>query len=290
MIVFSNEQKRYIQEGCDVRQSLLDSVEVAITFDGLRKKKRKHTLLYSPTGLGKTRNIKRLCKRKGIAFEVISGKSSLYQMALKLLVLRYLKPDGEPMVIIFDDFDMFFKNQDMMNILKNMIEGEESFTYSVGVNENQLTAIQLEAYNKYKEKYGKGFVVPCDEFVFVVTTNFMLPFDSQVEKAREKDGSSGKADKLDSLAAFRSRFRTHDFHINREVRWGWLSYVLLEDNLIEELSHEQRMIMSEFLWNHRDVMKEMNLRTLEKMADDMLDFPTRYRDMWESYTNREIKF
>lgn len=288
MVIFTKEQKRYIEEGRDERQALIESIEVAIN---LSSRRRKHTLLYSPTGLGKTRNIKRMCERKGIPYEVISGKQSLYQIALKLLVLRYLIPDGDKMIIIFDDFDMFFKNQDMMNILKNMIEGEEAFTYNVGVNETQLTPIQQEAYDKFKDKYGKGFVVPCDQFVFVVTTNFMLPFDSQVEKAREKEGSSSKADKLDSLAAFRSRFRTQDFHISREVRWGWLSYVLIEDNLIEELTHEERVIMSDFIWNNREIMKEMNLRTLEKMSDDMLDFPNDYRDRWEkNYTNRYIKF
>lgn len=288
MLTLSKEQKRFIREGADERQSLIDSIEVAIN---LSSRRRKHTLLYSPTGLGKSRNIKRMCERKGIPHEVISGKSTLYQIALKLLVLRYLIPDGEQMVIIFDDFDMFFKNQEMMNVLKNMIEGEEAFAYEVGVNESQLTNVQLEAYKKYKSKYAKGFTVPCDQFTFVVTTNFMLPFDSQVEKVREKEGSSSKADKLDSLAAFRSRFRTQDFHISREVRWGWLSHVLIEDNLYEELNDEQRLIMADFIWNHRDVMKEMNLRTLEKMGDDMLDFPNDYRDRWEkNYTNRNIKF
>ena len=275
----SKQQLHFIDLGQSQRESLESAARVAVK--GVHRK-RKHTLVYSPTGLGKTYVFKKVLEETGIDFAIISGKQSLFQMALNLLVYYHLKPNGEPMVILFDDCDVFFTKADLMNVLKNMTEGEHSLVYNVNINESQLTPVQLEAYKKYKSKIGKGFVVPCDEFVFFFTTNFMLPFDQQVDKLRKKEGNSSKVEKLESLAAFRSRFRTKDYPMDKDTKWGYLTYVLMECDLISELDVESRIIMADWVMYNWDKMKETNLRTLEKMGEDMLDYPDSYKDVWEA--------
>lgn len=276
---FSKHQLHLIDLGQSQRESLESAARAAV--QGAHRK-RKHTLVYSPTGLGKTYVFKKVLEETGIDFAIISGKQSLFQMALNLLVYYHLKPKGEPMVILFDDCDVFFTKADLMNVLKNMTEGEHSLVYNVNINESQLTPVQLEAYKKNKNKIGKGFVVPCDEFVFFFTTNFMLPFDQLVNKLRKKEGNSSKVDKLESLAAFRSRFRTKDYPMDKDTKWGYLTYVLMECNLIPELDDESRIIMADWVMYNWDKMKETNLRTLEKMGEDMLDYPDSYKDVWEA--------
>jgi hypothetical protein len=276
---FSKQQLHFIQLGKSQRESLKSAVIAAIV--GV-KRKRKHTLVYSPTGLGKTYVFKEELDKHGIDYAVISGKQSLFQIALNLLVYYHLKPKGEPMVILFDDCDVFFTKADLMNVLKNMTEGENSLVYNVNIIESQLTPVQLEAYKKYKSKIGKGFVVPCDEFVFFFTTNFMLPFDQQVDKLRKREGNSSKVEKLESLAAFRSRFRTKDYPMDKDTKWGYLTYVLMECDLIPELDEESKMIMADWILYNWDKLKETNLRTLEKMGEDMLDYPDTYKDVWEA--------
>jgi hypothetical protein len=276
---FSKQQLHYIDLGKAQRGSLQSAVDAAIL--GINRK-RKHTLVYSPTGLGKSHVFKKRLDYHGIPYAIISGKQTIFQIALNLLVYYHLKPKGEPMVILFDDCDVFFTKADLMNILKNMTEGENSLVYNVNINESQLSPVQLEAYKKNKSKIGKGFVVPCDEFVFFFTTNFMLPFDQQVDKLRKKEGNSSKTEKMESLAAFRSRFRTKDYPMDKDTKWGYLAYVLMECDLVPELNEEERMIMIDWVMYNWDKMKETNLRTLEKMGEDMLDNPDNYKDVWEA--------
>lgn len=276
---FSKQQLHYIDLGKTQRESLESAVTAAI--NGINRK-RKHTLVYSPTGLGKTHVFKSMLDKYEVDYAIVSGKQSLFQIALNLLVYYHLKPKGEPMVILFDDCDIFFTKADMMNVLKNMTEGENSLVYNVNVVETQLSPVQLEAYKANKSKIGKGFVVPCDEFIFFFTTNTMLPFDGQVNAIRKKEGYSSKVEKLESLAAFRSRFRTKDYPMDKDTKWGYLTYVLMECDLIPELNEEERMIMADWVMYNWDKMKETNLRTLEKMGEDMLDYSDSYKDVWEA--------
>jgi hypothetical protein len=280
MITLSKQQNYFIEEGKSQRNALENAVLDAISV--ANKGKRKHTLVYSPTGLGKSYVFKKILEKNGIPFAVVSGKNSLFQLALNLMVYYHLKPKGEIMIILMDDCDMFFTKQDLMNVLKNMIEGEFKLTYNVQVNESQLTSIQKQAYKKCKSKIGRGIEVPCDEFVFMVTTNFMLPFDNQVDKLRKKEGTSSKVEKLESLAAFRSRFRTKDYPMDKNTKWGYLAYVLLNTDIVEGINKSQKTILIDWVWNNWDKMKETNLRTLEKMAEDMEFNPKTYRDRWES--------
>jgi hypothetical protein len=279
-IQLSKQQINLIDLGKQQRTALEKAVYDAI--GSCSNGKRRHTLVYSPTGLGKTYVFKKILDEMGVKYSVISGKNSLFQIALNLMVLWHLKPKGEQLIILFDDCDIFFTKQELMNVLKNMIEGEQSLVYNVGVMESQLDPVQLEAYKKCKSKYGKGFAVPCDEFTFMVTTNFMLPFDIQADQLRKKDGSSSKADKIESLAAFRSRFRTKDYPMDKNTKWGYLAYVMLELDLFEDLDLDNRKILIDWLWSNWDKMKETNLRTLEKMAEDMVNSSENYKDVWES--------
>jgi hypothetical protein len=275
----TKQQLSLILLGKEQRKSLENAVLTAIK--SARVNKRKHTLVYSPTGLGKTYVFKKVLDNNKIKYSVISGKNSLFQIALNLMVLYYLKPKGEQLIILFDDCDMFFTKQDLMNVLKNMTEGEHSLVYNVLINESQLTKIQLEAYKKCKSPYGKGIIVPCNEFTFLFTTNFMLPFDKQADLIRKKDGSSAKAEKIESLAAFRSRFRTKDYPMDKNTKWGYLAYVLLELDLFPELDNYQKSILIDWVWNNWDKMKETNLRTLEKMSEDMINNEDDFKDIWE---------
>jgi hypothetical protein len=120
-----------------------------------------------------------------------------------------------------------------------------------------------------------------NEFTFLFTTNFMLPFDKQADLIRKKDGSSAKAEKIESLAAFRSRFRTKDYPMDKNTKWGYLAYVLLELDLFPELNNYQKSILIDWVWNNWDKMKETNLRTLEKMAEDMINNEDDFKDIWE---------
>ena len=62
MITLSKQQNYFIEEGKSQRNALENAVLDAISV--ANKGKRKHTLVYSPTGLGKSYVFKKILEKK----------------------------------------------------------------------------------------------------------------------------------------------------------------------------------------------------------------------------------
>ena len=48
------------------------------------------------------------------------------------------------------------------------------------------------------------------------------------------------------------------------------------------LTKPQAMILLDWMYTNWFEMKESNIRTIEKMAYEMIDYPEEYRDIWEA--------
>ena len=101
-------------------------------------------------------------------------------------------------------------------------------------------------------------------------------------KAAQAKGASAKANKMLDLVAIRGRFNTKDFELNKEENWGWLAEVGLNDGALHMLTKEASMILLDWVYTNWYDMKESNIRTIEKMAYEMVDYPEEYRDIWEA--------
>ena len=52
--------------------------------------------------------------------------------------------------------------------------------------------------------------------------------------------------------------------------WGWIADVTLNEDCVE-LSFEDKMILLDWMYNNWDNMKERSIRTVEKMAETMIE-------------------
>ena len=123
-----------------------------------------------------------------------------------------------------------------------------------------------------------GFEVPTGNFIFIFTSNFKLPTDDDVKIAREK--GLQKAVLLGHLNAIKSRCKPADFDLNDNEMWGWIADVTLNEDCVL-LSKEDKMVLLDWMFSNWDNMNERSIRTVEKMAETMIEDPTGYRDSWE---------
>lgn len=287
MLHLSTAQKDAIKKGSIKRQSLIrEAKKAAEKANGreIRVSEKQDTILAGTTGIGKTYNIEKAVNELGVISLTLKGNKSMFSFGADLMLLHSRIPKGQKMALIIDDCDSFFESKDNINILKGMTGdgGTRQFQYGKKINEHSFTEAQLAIMPEYQTEGMHGFTVPTNDFIFIFTTNFNLPFESDAKEALEKNVTA-KANRLLDLAAIRSRFNVKDYQLDKITNWGWIAEVALYDNGLHMLQSEQeRIILLDWMWNNWDNMTETNIRTIEKMAYEMIDYPNEYRDNWEA--------
>ena len=160
-----------IKRGKLVRKRLIKTVERAVTVDTTDV--YPHTYIYSPPGLGKTHTVKSHLNKLGVEHYEISGAMSMFAFGVSLAVIRYNRPTGK-IIINVDDCDGIFKNEENINIMKNVLSGSRTFTYNKSVKTllTQYSELQQDAVEHFSGEEQVGFSVPCNDFIFIFTSNF----------------------------------------------------------------------------------------------------------------------
>jgi hypothetical protein len=164
--------------------------------------------------------------------------------------------------------------------MKNVLSGNKVYSYEKSLQAQlpNLSDLQNEAISHFSSPEKMGFEVPTNNFIFIFTSNFKLPTDDDVKLAREK--GLQKAVLLGHLNAIKSRCKPADFDLNDNEMWGWIADVTLNEDCVA-LSKEDKMILLDWMFSNWDNMNERSIRTVEKMAETMVEDPTGYRDSWE---------
>jgi hypothetical protein len=276
---FSQSQMQAIDSGTSLRNSLLRAVIKAVQYDS--QAKHPHTYIYSPPGLGKTYNILRSVKESALPYRLLTGKNSLWSFGVNLMNIHAIKPQGSRFIVIVDDCDelLDFKHLDVM---KNVLSGNRILSYQAQLNLARLDPVSRMNIVRYQTAGSLGFEVPCEDFIFIFSSNFKLPFDDQTARIQSK-GTSNKAKRMNGLSALRSRFNTKDFDMDWKSQWGWIVAVVTDDDALQEykLTQEQKFILLDWMYSNWSQMKETSVRTSLKMAQIMTD-EKNYRTAWET--------
>lgn len=275
------QQQEALERGRMNRVRLGQLVEkISIPKDG---DKYPHTYFFSPPGLGKTYTVLNHLTKSNSRFIKVSGNVSMFAFGIQLAVINYLNPEKETIVIYVDDCDEIFKTEASCNTMKDVLDGNRTFTYekSLASQWSNLSSIQQEAIHHYQGEGKMGFSVPTDNMVFVFTSNFKLPIDDEVRIAREKGKS--KQVLFAHRNAIRSRCRVSDFDLNWEEHWGWIADVTLNTDCLDQwgVTLSEKLIIVDFLWNNWARLTERSIRLIEKMAGTMRENPESYRPIWE---------
>jgi len=287
MIQFSTHQKEAIFKGAQKRKGLIREAQKAANRAAGNEVRSEYldTILAGTTGIGKTYNIEKSIQELGVPSLTLKGNKTMFAFGGDLMLLHSRMPKGSKLALVIDDCDSFFESKENINILKGMTGkvGTRQFQYNKKINEHMFTEAQLSVMSDYQTPGMHGFTVPTDDFIFIFTTNFVLPCESDAKEMLDKNGGSAKANRMQDLAAIRGRFNVKDYQLDFETNWGWIAEVALNDNGLPMLENElQVIILLDWMWNNWHKMTETNIRTIEKMAYEMVDYPNEYRDNWEA--------
>jgi hypothetical protein len=169
---------------------------------------------------------------------------------------------NEKVIVIVDDCDTIFKNEENINIMKNVLSGNKAFSYrkNIATQINSLSGEQYEAIQSFRNETQLGFQVPTDNFVFIITSNIKLPTDEEVYGKGSKNNLSAKKAHLNAI---RSRCNTIDFQLTKFQHYGWIADVVL--NELNDLDDNLRNKIVDWLWKNWDNLNERSIRTVEKM-------------------------
>ena len=253
---------------------------VKIAQRAVKQKSARPTYIYSPPGLGKTFTVNQAIKNTKSRQYTISGNVSMFAFGVQMATIAYLDK-SKHIIVNVDDCDEILKNEQNINILKNMLEGSKRYTYNKSMTSQMvhLADIQRDAIDHFSDPNMLGYSVPVDRFNFVFTSNLQLPFDDEVEDANLK--GRAKATLLAHRNAIRSRCQTNDFNLEWDEQWGWVADVVLNTEILNNITKKEKNILLDWMYCNYDDMTERSIRTAEKMASAIVDDPTGYISDWE---------
>jgi hypothetical protein len=263
-----------ILEGQQQRLRLKSNIERAVTSKlGVSY---PHTYIYSPPGLGKTYSVQKELENFGVKTIEVNGAQSMYAFGINLAMIKHLIP-SEKVVVIVDDCDTIFKNEENINIMKNVLSGNKAFSYHKNIETqlNSLSGEQYEALQTFRNETQLGFQVPTDNFVFIITSNIQLPTDEDVYGKGSKNNLSVKKAHLNAI---RSRCNTVDFQLTKFQHYGWIADVVL--NELNDLDDNLRNEIVDWIWKNWDNLCERSIRTVEKMIQIYELNGKGYEEVW----------
>lgn len=277
---FSTKQENAFALGRRARKQLIKQAKkAAMRAQNKNVLEYLDSLIAGDAGVGKTFNIQRALEELGVPHVKITGNASIFGLMGNLMLLHARKPEGQRIAVFLDDCD-FLLDPKNLNILKNMTNTQlqdRVFEYSKKVNPKAFTETQQQFLPLYEKDGEHGLVIPCDEFVFIIASNVKLLDQTDGVNATATDKK-----KLQHHMAVRTRFRPYDFDLNMEEKWGWLVDVTFSDNALHMLDNDaQKYEVLNWVWNNWYNMKETSVRTIQKMAYDIIEDEDDYVDTWD---------
>jgi len=280
--IFNRHQIRALEDGQFARKNLISEADLAVAGPNILGENRPVLFMGDP-GIGKTFTIKQSLKKHNVDYIQASAANSLFGLAILLANLKYNYKE-ERVVVLLDDVQKYFKG-DGIDIIKRLFE-DKIFDYSVATNFGTIPELQREAVEHFQNTNGLGFTVDCSTFQFIVTANMILPDMLKTKYLLDKnDGiESPKISSCRDQAAIRDRCSSHDFEWSIDESWGNIAEVLLNCNGCSQynISLEDKLIIINWLWFHKGDVRNLTLRTAEKMAEKMINHPLKadYEGMW----------
>lgn len=215
-----------------------------LTKGAVAKNVRAVTVTGAP-GVGKTYTVEQVLesakKQKNTNFEIIKGAISavnLYKAAY-----RNRKPGS---VIVLDDADSIFNDEDALNILKVLCDSSD---------------VRRVSWLKESHTLVQDDVPQTFEFNGAMIFISNLDFQRFVDEGRNKYAQH--------FEALMSRSLYLDLRLHTRNELGvWIEYVAVSGHVFrrEGLTEEQGKAVLSFLRTNRDTLRELSLRTLLKTA------------------------
>lgn len=204
-------------------------------------------------GVGKTYTVEQILEHAEVPHEIVRG--SLSAIHLYMLAYKFRKPGN---VIVLDDADSIFNDEDALNILKALCD----------TSSTRKVSYMKEAPQLKEEDIPQQF-----EFNGAMIFISNLDFQTFVDEGKNK-----YAQHFEALMS-RSLYLDLRLH-NRDELGVWVNHIAHAGKIFdrEDVPNGQRQNILNFLNTHRHDLRELSIRTLMKLCGLAKDNPTR----WES--------
>jgi hypothetical protein len=204
-------------------------------------------------GVGKTYTIEQLLEHSDVPHEIVRG--SLSALHLYMLAYRYRNAGN---VIVLDDADSIFNDEDALNILKALCD----------TSTTRKVSYMKEAPQLREEDIPQSF-----EFNGAMIFISNLDFQTFVDEGKNK-----YAQHFEALMS-RSMYLDLRLHSRNELA-VWVNHIAQHGRIFdrENVPYHLRQPILNFLNTHRDNLRELSIRTLMKVCQLSKDNPAR----WES--------
>lgn len=246
-----------LRDDAEVLSDLTERFRIlsVLTQGAVQRNVRAVTVTGAP-GVGKTYTVEQILERAkdrmGIKFEIVRGAIS----AVNLYKLAYsMRNPGN--VIVLDDADSIFNDEDALNILKVLCDSSETRRVS---------------WMKESQALREDDVPQSFEFNGAMIFISNLDFQRFVDEGRNKYAQH--------FEALMSRSLYLDLRLHSRNELGvWIEHVAQSGNLFrrEGLTDTQGKAVLSFLKKYREDLRELSLRTLLKTSQLV-----KTHDNWES--------
>lgn len=277
--LFNREQKNAMISGGEKRQELVDFLNQVC--DPTSQRNRRHAYIGGTAGAGKSHEVEQAAKQSGLPVKIVRGQTSLIGLAQSLAVLKATHWD-EQVIVIIDDCDKLFANEESLNAMKAVLQdgfNEDGsykgvFKYEKNMHLNSVPeGLKRDSVELFMSDGEAGFTIELSNFVFIITSNSMLPSAKTIRTLKAKLKAKGidsdpKVDKLEARNAIRTRCQYLAVDFSQEDLWGQFASILLQENEQPDLSQEEKMFILNWLWNNRHDSSDFDYRQVLDMCDD----------------------
>lgn len=204
-------------------------------------------------GVGKTYTVENILEHSNVPHEIVRG--SLSAINLYMLAYKYRHAGN---VVVLDDADSIFNDEEALNILKALCDTSSTRKVSYMKEAQQLIA---EDIPKSFDFHGA--------MIFISNLDFQTFVD---------EGKNKYAQHFEALMS-RSLYLDLRLH-NRNELSVWVNHIAQDGRIFdrENVPNELRAPILSFIATHRDNLRELSIRTLMKLCSLAKNEPKR----WES--------
>ena len=268
---FDREQKNAIISGGVLRKEL-EKMSSELCNPNSKRVNKRHGYICGSAGFGKSHSIIEAAKSSGLPYSIIKGQSSLFGMAQNLAVLK-VKHWEQKIIVIIDDCDKLFSDQDSINSMKEMLGPTNQFSYSKNLHLNSIPeGAKRDAVEIFMDDSSSGFQIDVSNFNFIITSNSELPSKKTLRTAEIKFKDKPKTPsfhKLQDLHAIRDRVMFNRVDANLEDTWGSIAEIYLRKDVLPERTEDEIKTILNWMWYKRNEMLEFSARTVLGMSDDI---------------------